>query len=54
MKYTVFISVPTKVEIEASSPKEAEELIKKQLINSGQIKPADPIEIKVSEEIGIR
>lgn len=54
MKYTAFISIPTKIEVEASSPKEAEELIAKQLINSGQIKPADYIEINIAEEMEIK
>lgn len=50
MLYTVFVSIPTKIEISANSAEEAEKIVRDQLIASKQIKQADYIEIKVAEE----
>ena len=51
MIYTVFVSIPTKIEVSANNAEEAENIVRQQLIASDQIKPADYVEIKVVEEI---
>lgn len=53
MLYTVFVAMPTKIEVEANSAEEAEKMVRENLIKSGQMKPADWFEIKVAEEVKI-
>ena len=50
MKYTVFVSVPNTIEIEANSEEDAKQKVLGNLISTKQIKPADYVEIKVAEE----
>lgn len=50
MKYMVFVSVPSIIEIEANSEEDAKQQVLNNLINTKQIKPADYVEIKVAEE----
>lgn len=51
MKYSAIIKVPTVVEIEASSEEDAVSLIRENLIQTQQIKPADPVDISVVAEV---
>ena len=51
MKYTVFISVPTKVEVEALSEEDAKKKVYDNLVSTKQIKPLDYIDISVATEV---
>lgn len=53
MLYTVFVSIPTKIEVSANSAEEAERIVRDQLIASRQIKTTDFVEINVAEEIKV-
>lgn len=53
MKYKVMIEIPNIVEVEASSPEKAEEIVRDNLINTKQIKPTDPIKIFAIQETNI-
>lgn len=50
MKYTVFISVPTKIEVEASNEEEAKKIVYDNLVATNQIKPADYVKIDAARE----
>ena len=41
MKYTVFVSIPTKVEVEALNEEDAKKKVYDNLVATKQIKPAD-------------
>ena len=41
MKYTVFVSIPTKVEVEALNEEDAKNKVYDNLVATKQIKPAD-------------
>ena len=53
MKYTVFISVPTKIEVEALNEEEAKKKVYDNLIVTNQIKPADYVKIDVATEVNV-
>lgn len=53
MKYTVFISIPTKIEVEALNEEDAKKKVYDNLVATKQIKPADYIEIKVATEVNV-
>ena len=53
MKYTVFISVPTKIEVEALNEEEAKKKVYDNLIVTNQIKPADYVVINVATEVNV-
>lgn len=53
MLYQVIVETSTVFPTEAKSEEEAIELVKKSLIESQQIKPADQFKIIVAEEIKI-
>ena len=53
MKYTVFISVPTKIEVEALNEEDAKKKVYDNLVATKQIKPADYIEITVATEVNV-
>ncbi len=53
MIYTVFVSIPQKLEIQATSPEEAERLIREQLVKSGQIRATDWIDVNVATDIDL-
>ena len=53
MKYTVFISVPTKIEVEALNEEEAKKKVYDNLIATNQIKPADYVVINVATEVNV-
>lgn len=50
MKYLVLVKTPMIVEVDTYSPDSAIQIVKRQLIDSNQIKENDPIEIQVIEE----
>ena len=51
MKYTVFVTSPVKIEINAANEEEAKKKVLDNLVSSGQIKSTDYVEIKVVTEI---
>ena len=51
MKYTVFVSVPTKVEVEALNEEDAKNKVYDNLVVTKQIKPADYVVIDVATEV---
>ncbi len=53
MRYLVEIITTKIVEIDASSEEDAIESVKNTLINTQQMKPCDPIDFKVVEEVKI-
>ena len=53
MKYTVFISVPTKIEVEALNEEEAKKKVYDNLIATNQIKSADYVVINVATEVNV-
>ena len=53
MKYTVFISVPTKIEVEALNEEDAKKKVYDNLVATNQIKPADYVVINVATEVNV-
>lgn len=53
MKYIVFVSVPTKVEVEALNEEEAKKKVYDNLVATKQLKPADYIKIDVATEVNV-
>ena len=53
MKYTVFLSVPTKVEVDALNEEEAKKKVYDNLVATKQIKPADYVVINVATEANV-
>ena len=53
MKYTVFISVPTKIEIEDLNEEDAKKKVYDNLVATKQIKPADYVVINVATEVNV-
>lgn len=53
MRYTVFISVPNVMEVEAMNEEEAKKIVLDNLIATNQIKPATPINISVAQEVKV-
>ena len=53
MKYTVFVSIPTKVEVEALNEEEAKKKVYDNLVSTNQIKPADYVKIGVATEVNV-
>lgn len=49
--YRVMLLTPTIVIVEAQSEDDVEKKVLESLINTKQIKPSDPIEIKIIEEL---
>lgn len=50
MKYIVFISVPTKIEVEALNEEDAKKKVYDHLVVTNQIKSADYVVINVATE----
>ena len=48
VKYTVFISVPTKIEVDALNEEDAKKKVYDNLVTTNQIKSADYIKIAVA------
>lgn len=53
MKYTVFISIPTKIEVDALNEEEAKKKVYDNLVATKQIKPADYVVINVATEVNV-
>lgn len=53
MKYTVFVSVPTKIEVEALNEEDAKKRVYDNLVATNQIKPADYVVINVATEVNV-
>ena len=53
MKYTVFISAPTKIEVEALNEEDAKKKVYDNLVATKQIKPADYVVINVATEVDV-
>lgn len=53
MKYTVFVSVPAKVEVEALNEEDAKKKVYDNLIATKQIKPADYVKIDVATDVNV-
>lgn len=51
MKYTVFVTSPVKIEINAANEEEAKKKVFDNLVSTRQIKSTDYVEIKVVTEI---
>ena len=54
MKYIVFVSIPTSVEVEALSEEDAKKKVYDNLVATNQIKPADYVEINVATEVDVK
>lgn len=54
MKYTVFVSIPTKLEIDALNEEDAKKKVYNNLVATKQIKPADYVEINVATEVNVK
>ena len=53
MKYIVFISIPTSVEVEALNEEDAKKKVHDNLVAKNQIKQADYVKIDVATEVNI-
>ena len=53
MKYSVFISVPTKIEVEALNEEDAKKKVYDNLVATNQIKSADYVVINVATEANV-
>ena len=53
MKYIVFVSVPTKIEVEALNEEDAKKRVYDNLVATKQIKPADYVKIDVATEVNV-
>lgn len=54
MKYTVFVSIPTKLEVDAINEEDAKKKVYNNLVATNQIKPADYVEINVATEVSVK
>lgn len=54
MKYTVFVSIPTKLEVDALNEEDAKKKVYNNLVATNQIKPADYVEIDVATEVDVK
>lgn len=53
MRYIVFVSIPTKVEVEALNEEDAKKKVYDSLVATKQINPAGYVEINVATEINV-
>ena len=53
MRYIVFVSIPTKVEVEALNEEDAKKKVYDNLVATNQIKPADYVVINVATEVNV-
>ena len=53
MKYIVFVSVPTKIEVDALNEEDAKKKVYDNLVATNQIKPADYVVINVATEANV-
>ncbi len=54
MKYIVFVSIPTKLEVDALNEEDAKKKVYNNLVATNQIKPADYVEIDVATEVDVK
>ena len=54
MKYTVFVSITTKIDVEALNEEDAKKKVYDNLVVSNYIKPADYVEIDVATEANVQ
>ena len=54
MKYIVFVSIPTKLEVDALNEEDAKKKVLDNLIMTKQVKPADYVEINVATEVNVK
>ena len=53
MKYIVFVSVPTKIEVDALNEEDAKKKVYDNLVATNQIKPADYVKIDAATEVNL-
>lgn len=53
MKYVVFVSIPTKLEVDALNEEDAKKKVYDTLVATNQIKLADYVKIDVATEVNI-
>ena len=53
MKYIVFVSIPTKIEVEALNEEDAKNKVYDNLVATKQIKPAGYVEINVATDVNV-
>lgn len=53
MKYIVFVSVPTKIEVDALNEEDAKKKVYDNLVATKQTKPADYVVINVATEVNV-
>ena len=53
VKYTVFVSIPTKIEVDALNEEDAKKKVYDNLVATNQIKPADYVKIDVATEVNV-
>ena len=53
MKYIVFVSVPTKIEVDALNEEDAKKKVYDNLVATNQIRPADYVVINVATEANV-
>lgn len=53
MKYIVFVSIPTKLEVDALNEEDAVQKVRDSLIAAKQIFPASPVEIVVAKDVPV-
>lgn len=53
MKYDVFVSITTGVEVEALNEEDAKKKVYDNLVATNQIRPADYVKIDVATEVNI-
>ena len=53
MKYIVFVSVPTKIEVEALNEEDVKKKVYDNLVATNQIKPADYVKIDIATEVNV-
>ena len=53
MKYIVFVSVPTKIEVDALNEEDAKNKVYDNLVATNQIRPADYVKIDVAIDANV-
>ena len=51
MKYIVFVSIPTSIEVEALNEEDAKKKVYDNLVATNQIRPADYVKIDTATEV---
>lgn len=54
MKYIVFVSIPTRLEVDALNEEDAKKKVYDNLVATNLIKPADYVEIDIATEINVK